>query len=214
VSVVSCCCFFPGYKLDDRDLGDMVFVHDLTGKRFLVVGGFAGACPATELTTQQRAHVLYCMLVYLGTYFDPSGIGTMTVGRSPPFPPTLPPPQFPTGIEVDFVAYTCFFSDDMPDEYSFIKPDTALPFEPWKLLVEDLTPEGADRMLRAAPCSFQRWVVCVCVCVCLCLCVCLCVCVWGWVCVCVWGWVCGRAKRRTRRREGKPDQSNHRQRIK
>ncbi len=55
-----------GYGRDDKDRGDMVFVHHPHGKRFLVVGGFEGACPTQELLLRHRARVLYCMLRYMG----------------------------------------------------------------------------------------------------------------------------------------------------
>jgi len=52
----------------------MVFVHHPHGKRFLVVGGFEGACPTQELLVRHRSRVLYCMLRYMGEDCDTGSV--------------------------------------------------------------------------------------------------------------------------------------------
>ena len=57
------------------------------------------------------------------------------------------------------MAYCCLFNDDvMDDDVDQYDPFKLLPVDTRTLLDPSLTPEGADRLMRAAPCSLQRFV--------------------------------------------------------
>jgi hypothetical protein len=68
----------------------------------------------------------------------------------------------PTGFHPEFVAYCCVFMNDWTrpgdPHLCSARCRALLPVDRATLLEPALTPAGAERLMRAAPCSLQRWV--------------------------------------------------------
>ncbi len=72
--------------------------------------------------------------------------------RSPQYLPFFKPTTT-SGLEPEFVAFHCFFRDDV---HVGVGGSIYQPIDAQDLCSPSLTPEAADRMLREAACSLQR----------------------------------------------------------
>lgn len=67
------------YARDIKDYGDLVYIDGSCRRVLLVQTPFRNACPFEEVLARRKAHVMWCLLTYLG--FDPLFVAHFTVFR-------------------------------------------------------------------------------------------------------------------------------------